>query len=346
MVVRLGQWRSLNQQVADSFHALPEHRVIQQHEKLIANHDVKTLSRLCPLRSTGRIALEWLLIALTVMVAHRLSGFSALVVAIVVIGSRQHALLMLLHEGVHGRLHPNKWVNQWISDLLLAFPFFVTYHGFAREHLTHHRLLGNSNDPEFLMKERLDDYQFPKSRSALLWSFIRHAIGWNTIREYALVMVTAQYSLRVPTSVNIARIIYYLSIGGLVVWLGLAKLYVLYWILPMTTYLVFALYCRLVAEHFGLHSGIGGFETRTVVPGPFERFFLSPVNISYHTEHHLYPSVPYYNLVSLHSKLMKSPAFKRKVHLTRGYTTGLISELLSNPARPKVVQPAKIRRVD
>lgn len=318
----------LNESVSRSFHIRREAPLhLRKEHDFLSPHEIKSLSQLNPRRIFARIVAEWSLIAVTIYFCDLYWSVPSIFVAIIVIGSRQHCLLMLLHEGAHGRIHTNKLINRWVSEVFLAFPFFVTHHGFAREHLTHHRLLGDANDPEFLMKEHLHEYVFPKTTVGLISSFVKHISGMLTFREYSLIMVTAQYSWRVPKAVNVARAIFYSVLATTLWWFDLVWVYLTFWVLPMLTYLVFALYFRLVAEHFGLPEEAEGFETRTVLANRIERFLFAPVSINYHTEHHLYPSVPYYNLASLHRRLMRS-SFANKVHLTKGYTTQLIAELL------------------
>jgi fatty acid desaturase len=91
---------------------------------------------------------------------------------------------------------------------------------------------------------------------------------------------------------------------------------------------------RTVAEH----SGIGSrprftsesvdvvSTTRTIVSNPIIRFLISPYAINYHTEHHLYPSVPYFHLAKVNKLLRANPKFALRSHETKGYRQ-VINEL-------------------
>ena len=87
-------------------------------------------------------------------------------------------------------------------------------------------------------------------------------------------------------------------------------------------------YIRSVSEHFGdleydhLLSG-----TRTVKVNFLEAFIFAPHNVSYHIEHHMYSTVPFYNLLKLHDLLMQDDEFRQKAHITHGYLTGLLNDL-------------------
>jgi len=51
--------------------------------------------------------------------------------AIAIIGARQHALLILMHDGVHYRLFRNRRLNDCVSELL-AWPHLVARDRTAR----------------------------------------------------------------------------------------------------------------------------------------------------------------------------------------------------------------------
>ena len=59
---------------------------------------------------------------------------------------------------------------------------------------------------------------------------------------------------------------------------------------------------RFIAEHYGTPWNSGQLVgTRTVISNPGHAFFWN--NINWHIGHHIYPMVPWYNLVELHDLL-------------------------------------------
>ena len=55
------------------------------------------------------------------------------------------------------------------------------------------------------------------------------------------------------------------------------------------------------------------------------------MNINYHLEHHLFPSVPGRNLGRLHRVLMEDPEYRSSAHITHSYfglKQGVIAELI------------------
>jgi fatty acid desaturase len=73
-------------------------------------------------------------------------------------------------------------------------------------------------------------------------------------------------------------------------------------------------------------------ESRTTYPTILERLLLGTNNINYHLDHHLYPSVPFYNLPALHDSLLKTKDFRENAHITTTYL-GVLRECLSSPPK-------------
>ena len=44
------------------------------------------------------------------------------IVAVIVIGSRQLGLAILMHDAAHGVLMKTHWLNEWVGDWLCAYP--------------------------------------------------------------------------------------------------------------------------------------------------------------------------------------------------------------------------------
>jgi fatty acid desaturase len=100
----------------------------------------------------------------------------------------------------------------------------------------------------------------------------------------------------------------------------------------MMTVLMVLLRLRGLAEHHGVANEHTLDNARSVAPSWIERAVIAPCNVSYHLEHHLFPSVPFYNLGRLHALLMQQPDFVAGAHRTAGYVGirgGVVTELTS-----------------
>jgi fatty acid desaturase len=96
-------------------------------------------------------------------------------------------------------------------------------------------------------------------------------------------------------------------------------LLVFYWLVPLCTWFIASNYMRLICEHSEVKSERPLYAlTRTTVPNWFDKVFIVPRNISYHYEHHIYPSVPFYRLPALHAAMLRLPGYRAHAHVTRG----------------------------
>ncbi|MGI9603768.1 MAG: fatty acid desaturase family protein [Acidimicrobiales bacterium] len=289
---------------------------------------VAELSRVRPGRALGRIAVEWLLIATAIVVTIRVSWW-LYPLAVVVIGSRIHSLLILMHEGAHRRLIGHQVANDTISELFLAFPVFVTLRGYRVTHFAHHRHINEPADPDLAFKaNRADEWMFPKTTGGLVRLLLPELLG---VRAHRLVMemvdvADGDESTRPPRWFVAGRVVFYAVGAAVLTMLGWWVGFVLFWMVPVLTWLAFTLRLRSVQEHFGLELAGPLTMSRSTTPTVFDRIFLAPANVSYHLDHHLYPSVPYYRVPELHRRLMGVPGFAEHAHLTEGFV-GVLREL-------------------
>ena len=100
------------------------------------------------------VAFEWATIALTLLLARRIDHLIAYLLGAIFIGTRQHALVVLAHEGAHRLVSRKAWLNVWPANLFCFWPFFVDLSTYANFHLTHHRNLNTADDPEMKTAQR------------------------------------------------------------------------------------------------------------------------------------------------------------------------------------------------
>jgi fatty acid desaturase len=239
------------------------------------------------------------------------------------IGARQHALLILMHEGTHYRLFKNHKLNDWVSEILLSWPFILfTMRAYRRNHWPHHRHTNAEGDPDWARKQN-QDWAFPKRARDLLKLIVMDLVGGGFIK-----FVRTARRLPGEDSANagdlrlfhIVRFCFLVTVLALITALDLWVPVTLFWLIPFITWLQLAFHLRSIAEHFAMPAQQGVFgKTRTTLPTLFDRLFLVPKNVGYHLEHHLYPSVPFYNLPKLHKILMEQPIYRSSVHVTSGY---------------------------
>ena len=292
---------------------------------------LQQLSRPAPGRLLFHTLFEWALIVGTISLAVWADSAWASFVAIVFIATRQHALLVFMHEFAHRQFSRTRPVlNDVIGDFLTALPMMVTVHGFRRDHFLHPRATSTRDDPNWASTRRRNRYRFPRSRAGMTWLLLLHTLGFYTPQELKSVLFDAGMATAAPRDVALRQAGFWLSVLGACWAFNLWSIVALYWFLPMFTVLMAVLYLREVAEHHAMPKR--GLEAaRTMLSGPVESFLIGPHAVGFHAEHHLYPSVPFCRLPQLHRLLSERAGYESHAVVTRGYFTGLLSEVSGRP---------------
>lgn len=295
---------------------------------------VKALSELKPWRTAAAIAFDWAVIAAAIAFSEWMDTAWTLVLAWLVIAGRMHAMGVLIHDFAHYRFIPNKKVSEWVGDVLLAWPLLTFVDGYRKNHLAHHRYTNTEKDPDWKIKLGTRHFTFPQSWQYAIMNLLGYLVGISSYRDMKSIVVRLSDDEGRPLHYQLKRFGFYIVMAFVFFLTGAWHGFLLYWLLPFFTFMLLFLYIRSVAEHFGsmdYESELG--SSRTVYPYLWERAFFAPHNVNYHLDHHLYPSVPFYNLPKLHAALMADPEFAAGAHITRGYSTGLVRECLAPKAQ-------------
>lgn len=297
-------------------------------------------------------ALEWSIIIAALAIAIRWQHWWVWVPAAIVIGSRQNAFGILTHEGTHKNVAHSLFWNDLLSNWLVSYPIGVSAEGFRTAHMTHHARLEMPDDPSRLGFDTFpDDWHFPMTRGRIYRTLLRDVAGLGQAQSSITLMKYAWSAKRKRQGKSIAggyrkHVIRIALLHGTVIAVAVATgtlpVYLLLWIVPNFT-LNLALYrVRGGAEHCAMAPNDARYTreapdplltTRTVVASPLMKAFAVPHNVSYHLEHHLYPSVPFFRLQALHERLMNEPEFRERAHITYGHRA-LLRELTSEIEPP------------
>src|SRR5690606_13507743 len=90
----------------------------------------------------------WGVIALAVAVGARWPWTIPL--GIMVVGTRQLGLAILMHEAAHGALSPNQKLNDFLGHWLCAVPVGASLKAYRPYHLNHHKYAQNPEDPDLV----------------------------------------------------------------------------------------------------------------------------------------------------------------------------------------------------
>ena len=295
----------------------------------VDNATLRALSRIDGARAARAIAEEWALIGVTIALAHTFFHPVVYVLAVVVIGARQHALTVIGHDAAHWRLFRRRWMNEWIGNVLVQWPVFLSVESFRKVHGAHHQFTAMEGDGNRrLWKTHTPDgrltpeWRYPKTALGLVAKVVRRALfvtgAWWIVRSFI-----AAWIFRGSNRQLAARVAATIAVAALLTALHLWRDFFLFWVVPFCTWHIAAQYIRLITEHSAI-DGDGPYAvTRTTLATPLERFFLVPRNIHYHLEHHWYPSVPWYNVPALHAALMEREGFRENACVTPSLFTSL-----------------------
>jgi fatty acid desaturase len=131
-------------------------------------------------------------------------------------------------------------------------------------------------------------------------------------------------------------IAFHIALLALFAWSGYLIQYLVLWILPLVTVVQAILRLRAIAEHGATTDFSSPLTAARTNLGPaWLRWALFPHNVNYHVEHHLYASVPQYNLPALHAEMEKRGILKGAEVISFRATLGKIfAERRRAPAAP------------
>ena len=255
-------------------------------------------------RGPAMIAHAWALIALAgaMVVIWPLT----LPLAVMIIGTRQLGLAILMHDAAHGALHGDLKLNDLMGEWLTPGGL----HRYRPYHLTHHRFAQQGEDPDLVLSE-----PFPITRLSLRRKIIRDLTGQTFFKQRfgGLVAKLKKRKAGDPLLPIIVQEIKdkrrWLGFGLIVTALGapfgLWWAWPVLWVLPQATWLPLVTRLRNIAEHACIDVGEPDpmRQARTTKAGLVERLLIAPYYVNYHCEHHMLMHVPCYNLPRVHRLL-------------------------------------------
>ena len=282
---------------------------------------IRQLSVVPNWRNALLLALQWAVMIAACVIAIRVDRWPAYLIAGIVIGTRIQVLAVMMHEACHGMLFSNRRINDLIGDLFVAYPFALSV--------------------DLYRAARKDsDQDFPKDGRAMAVLLLRSLTGVNYYRVARPARVWSplanfhnpmRFGFDFRLALRVRYVVWVLLVYGVILWSPWRWQILGLFLVPQFLWMNVFNRIRAMAEHNGVtdESEIRG--TRTVIPTLIDRILIGPLNVSYHLEHHLFPSVPWHNLRRLHRHLMASdPLYARDAHVTRGYWA-MIRELMPPP---------------
>jgi fatty acid desaturase len=269
---------------------------------LLTSSKIRELSTPRPARAVvdSLICWAWIVAAMAMVAIH--TSWWTVLLAIPVIGNRYYALFIIGHDGLHRRLFPTIKRNDFWNDLLVMAPIGAITRLNNRNHLAHHRHLATENDPDrskylcFNKAERTEFLEF-LSGVASFWKSGKAVLStWQRTKTRRVASTSTPDTHTFRDFVLLAG--WFTILAGGLTWLIGWWAYPVLWLLPVYAFMVLGDNFRSFAEHSHPESDQKADRHRliTYTSNAIERMLVAPMNMNYHTAHHLWPSIPYYNL--------------------------------------------------
>jgi len=277
----------------------------------------------------------WGVIALAVALFAIWPNPLTFVLSVMVIGSRQLGLAILMHEAAHNALFKTRALNEFAGEWLCGRPILAELRAYRHYHLTHHRFTQTDKDPDLGLSSK-----FPTTRASLTRKFARDLTGRTGAKQFMAQLVASlrlagdeeaieaaasdfaqafkarDLWLSLSVFLGVATIISLLSGHW---WYGLA-----FWLLPYFTWFQFVLRVRNIAEHGATDQSQNPLQNvRTTLAGPLERLFVAPYWVNYHLEHHMVMHVPCWQLKRMHAALVNK-GLEPQMRIAPNYGAALI----------------------
>jgi fatty acid desaturase len=260
--------------------------------------------------------------------------------SILVISTRQHALGIIVHEATHYLILNNRLWNDIVTDLTCAFPINFSTSLYRYEHLEHHRFTNTDKDPYWATMMADRDWLWPKTQKECVSLFAKDIVGLNLPKWSKIISPwtpwakLSSFDRKNNIFSNRERLLFGFFWLLLICFLFFTHgwlYFLLLWQLPQLTIVNAFVRLRSVAEHLVLENDNELHKTRHVNGNTIENFAIAPLNINYHLAHHLFPSIPQYNLPEIHKILTQDINYSSQAKITPNYLgikNGLLSEIL------------------
>ncbi|HYW18908.1 MAG TPA: fatty acid desaturase [Nodularia sp. (in: cyanobacteria)] len=221
-------------------------------------------------------------------------------IGVILVTLAMNAMFLLIHEGVHGILFPPKWLND-LAAIVMGIAGFISFSAYRSMHLRHHEYLGDENDP--------DDYHNYTNNPKLIWLMHYNRLLWATILYLIFVPSLAWRYGTTQERIKMVSEYVLLIVTYVIIWQFVPlQLFCITWVVPFIL-TNFTINIRGLTQHGITDATDALLASRSIETHPIVQFLL--VHENFHLEHHLFPSIPSYNLPKLHKLIL--PRINRRV---------------------------------
>jgi fatty acid desaturase len=286
---------------------------------LLSRDEIRALTRRSNLAGWYAVVSTWAVIAACFAMLAVWPNVLTFVAVVIVLGGRQLALAVAMHEAAHGTLFTHRWFNERFADWACARPVWSDTARYRKHHLQHHAHTGTERDPDLGLAP-----VEPMTRRSLARKVVRDLVGaTGAKRVIGLLLIDAgligydvgggsiERKRRGSFGHHVARLaknfgptlVANLALYGVLAAFGIGWTYLAWAAAYLTTFSLFVR-IRSLAEHACMERTADPLHnTRSTRASWLARLTVAPLHVNYHLEHHLLPTVPWQQLPALAAKL-------------------------------------------
>lgn len=302
-------------------------------KRLFTNEEVNQLMKKSDWLAAWEIIQTWLWISGSMALVHFLPNVITVLIALWIIGGKQLACAIILHDAGHYSLFTSKQMNIFFGNWLGAYPIFHNIDQYRPYHLEHHKMTGTDDDPDVFLTRG-----YPTSKKSMVRKFARDLFGITGIKAIvgllAMHLGFIEYNLgnKIVRNKNLSflklvknalknlsgPVLFQLVFICILYLCGDPWLYLLWIGANIFTY-PFCIRVRSMAEHsMTPDRNDPQVNSRTVKANFLEKILFAPLHVNYHVEHHLLMGVPSYRFPKMH-KMLQEKGFFEKALYANGY---------------------------
>ena len=303
--------------------------------KYLTPQERKELTQKNDWRAAFEVLHTWAWIAATFAVVYFYPHPLVILMALFVMGGRQLACSIIMHDAGHFALFKNKTINDFVGRWLGSYMILNDMFKYRTYHLEHHLTTGTAEDPDISLTQG-----YPTTVASMFRKLFRDLSGATGIKAQLGMLYMQLGYLKYSLSKDIKKlsqkdrtwgeffrtafknlsgpILAQLILFGVLSFFASPWLYLL-WIGALLTTFNFSIRIRAMAEHSMVEDTEDTLRnTRTTYANWFEKILFAPHYVNYHVEHHLLMSAPPYNLPKMH-QLLKERGFYKEGLLEQSY---------------------------
>lgn len=272
----------------------------QPREEYISGTELLELALKSNWRGTVQLTIHLVLLAGTFGIVAMAESWW-LVPAWLLYGTILMFLFSPLHECIHNTAFRTRSINSRIATAI-GFVLFLPANYFRFFHFEHHRYTNDpTRDPELASGKPDSKLQYLIALTGLTsyWKPQIQSIALHALGRVPEAFIPESHHSNIILEARVHVALYFTLFASSL--LTQSPVLLIYWIVPALIGSI-SLRLFLLAEHTDCELCPDmRRNTRTTLTNPLMKFLTW--NMPYHSEHHLYPAVPFHALPKLHDKL-------------------------------------------